>query len=249
MKKLIMLVAAVMLLGAEMPVMAQTVSFTDQTQFLTTKGSGSVNIRKDPNTKAPKMGALYEDQTLPILNEQNGWYQVLLTDGKKGWISQTVCRIMDTPLNVEKACDHVYGVNEGYEDFVEWYVGQIKGTQTFVAYTSVCNMSVPIGWPDGLWLGKKIGNVLVFDQYVPFYASYSEDSAALFKVFPDGDGCQVSFGNQYAMPDNQGGKVLRLSSIPMEKIKEIFNGKQKKGHYLFLGPQLFGKKYANVIFG
>lgn len=252
MKKILLLLAVIIFLGVEMPTMAQTVSFTDQTRFIATKGSGSVNVRKTPNTKAPKMGSLYENQALPVLDEQDGWYQVLMTDGKKGWVSQTVCRIMDTPLNVEKACDHVYGVSEGYEDYAMWYVGKIQGTEMFVAYTLVCNMIEPIGWPDGLWLGKKVGNVLVFDQYVEFYASYSEDGPNVLNVSPDeygNGGFRVSYGDKYAMSDNQEGKALRLSSIPLNKIKQIFNGKQKKGNYLFLGPQLFGKKYANVIFG
>lgn len=243
----IVVMAAMM--AVQLVCVAQTI--TDQTQFVMTKGNGSVNIRKAPNTKAAKVGSLGMDETLPVLAEQNGWYQVCLTDGKKGWVSQTVCRISDAPLDVTKICDHVFGTSEMYDEWGKWVVAQVKGTDMFVAITGGANMPYPIGM-DALWLGKKVGNTLVFDQYVPFTTSFSPGNPNEFDINPSDyyeDGYNLFYGDKYSMPDNQGGKEFRPSSLTQEKVKKLFNGKQKKDRKLFLGPAMFGKKYANVVFG
>lgn len=256
MKRTILFLTAAMMLGMALPTMAQTVSFDDQTQFVVTKGNGSVNIRKAPNTKAQKVGSLAPDATLPVLEEQNGWYQVLLTDGKKGWISQSVCRISEEPFVDANVCDHLFGVSETYEDYVQWSVGQIKGTDMYVAITVACNMDEPISvpWVGCAWLGKKVGNALVFDQYVFLSFRYSENTPDRFEIYKneyieDDDSREIYFGDKYSMPDNQGGIQFRPSSLPINTIKQFFNGKQKKDLYLFLGPALLGKKYADVVFG
>lgn len=242
------------LVAVQLACVAQTESFNDQTQFVMAKGTGSVNIRKTPNAKAAKVSALGQDETLPVLAEQNGWYQVLLTDGQKGWINKTVCRISDAPLDVTKICDHVFGTSEGYDEYNMWMVAQVKGTDMIVAITYASNTNEPISvpWLNCLWLGKKVGNTLVFDQYVPFFASYDRDMPNRFEIFPSDyrdDGYNLFYGEKYGMPDNQGGKEFRPSTLTQETIKKLFNGKQKKDWKLFLGPALFGKKYANVQFG
>lgn len=243
--------AAIMLGMAAMPTMAQTESFNDQTQFITPKGTNSVNIRTAPNAKAKKIFSLAQDETLPVLSEQNGWYQVLLTDGKKGWISKSVCRISNTPLDVKKICDHVFGISETYEDWCMWTVAQVKGTDMFVAITTGSNMLSPMDM-NALWLGKKVGNTLVFDEYVPFTSSYDAVKSSRFDIYPlDNyeDGYVLFYGDNFAMPDNQGGLQFRPSLLTQDTIKKIFNGKQKRDWNLFLGPQMFGKKYAEVVIG
>lgn len=248
-KRTIVMIAA--LVVVQLVCVAQTESINDQTQFVMAKGTGSVNIRKAPNAKAAKVSTLGQDETLPVLTELSGWYQVLLTDGQKGWINKTVCRISDASLDVTKVCDHVYGVSEMYDEWGKWIVAQVKGTDMFVAITGGANMPYPIGL-DALWLGKKVGSTLVFDQYVLFTTSYDQDKSNRFDIYPSNyyeDGYQLFYGNMYSMPDNQGGKEFRPSTLTQETIKKMFNGKQKKDWKLFLGPALFGKKYANVQFG
>lgn len=246
----IVVMAAMM--AVQLACVAQTI--TDQTQFVVTKGNGSVNIRKAPNTKAAKVGSLGMDETLPVLAEQDGWYQVCLTDGKTGWISQTVCRISDAPLDVTKICDHVYGTSGSYDEYNTWMVAQVKGTDMFVAITNASNTDEPISvpWRVCLWLGKKVGNTLVFDQYVPFSTSYDMGDSKRFEIFPSDyyeDGYELFYGDKYTMPDNQGGITFRPSTLTLETIKKLFNGKQKKDRKLFLAPAMFGKKYANVVLG
>lgn len=257
MKKTFFLLITAMLFGVAMPMMAQnSVQMTNETTFITAKAKGSLNIRKSPNAKAPKVGSLTVDQTLPVISEQNGWYQVLLSDGKKGWISKTVCGIMNTPLDASKVCDHVYGVSETYEDYVQWSVARLEGTDMYVAITCASNMDTPVScpWLDCLWIGRQINNVLVFDQFVYLSPQYSPDNANLFNLttsdyITDEISYTLYFGDKFSMPDNQGDKRFRPSVLTQKTIKQLFNGKQKKGRYLFLGPALFGKKYANVVFG
>ena len=247
-------VTCLAMMAVSMTSMAQTVTFTEQTQFVIAKGNGSVNIRKAPNAKAAKVAAMYADQSLPVLKEQGGWYQVQTTSAETGWVSATVVRKNDATLNAGKVCDHVYGLSEDYEDYVEWYVGRVEDTDTYLAFTVSSNMEGPIGcpWFETLWMGRKVGNVLVFDQYVPFGTTTSEDAGELKlfdQDFDGGKGCFLRYGSKYAMPDNQGGEVLRLSALPMNTVRQIFDGRQKKDRRLFLGPQLFGTKYANIVLG
>lgn len=251
-KRTIVMIAA--LVAVQLACVAQTESFNDQTQFVMAKGTGSVNIRKAPNGKAAKVSTLGQDEALPVLTEQSGWYQVLLTDGQKGWINKTVCRISDAPLDVARICDHVFGTSAGYDEYNIWMVAQVKDTDMFVAITYASNTDEPIStpWFNCLWLGKKVGNTLVFDQYVLFTTSYDQDKSNRFDIYPSNyydDGYQLFYGEKFSMPDNQGGKEFRPSTLTQETIKKLFNGKQKKDRKLFLGPALFGKKYANVELG
>ena len=257
MKKVFYLLASVILFSFTTTTMAQSsAQLNNETKFIVAKAKGSVNIRKMPNAKAAKAGSLAVDQTLPVVGEKQGWYQVLMPDKKTGWISQTACKEMTATLDEDKVCNHVYGVSETYEDCVEWEVGKIAGTDMYVALTSASNMDEPLGcpWNSCLWLGKKIGNVLVFDQYVFFSPQYSSDDANLFNLMTSDYiineiSYTLYFGDNYSMPDNQGGNRLRPSSLPQKTIQQLFNGKQKKDRILILGPALFTKKYADVQFG
>lgn len=239
-EKDIFLLMALIVMGTAQKSMAQNVELNDQTQFVVAKGKGSVNIRKSPNAKAAKADALGEDETLPVIKEQNGWYQVLLTDGKTGWVNKTVCRVSTAQLNVSQICDHVFGVSDSYDDWRMWTVGKVEGTDMYVAIDEFA-----------LWLGKKVGNHLVFDQCVSFTTSYDPDRKELLVEPPVSieDGYRVYYGDANAMPDNQEGKAFRPSSLTKQDIKRLFNGRQQKGRYRFFGPELFAKKYRDVIFG
>ena len=242
MKKIALLLMALIVMGAAQEMTAQNIELNDQTQFIVAKGKGGVNIRKMPNAKAAKVGMLEEDETLPVVAEQNGWYQVLLTNGKTGWINKTVCRVSTAELNVSQICDHIYGVCYSYDDWRMWSVGRIEGSNMFVA----------IDGGSTLWLGKKVGNHLVFDQNVDFFTSYNDERKDLLierSTNTEDYGYRVFYGNANAMPDNQGGIEFRPSSLTKQDIQRLFNGRQQKGRYLFYGPELFAKKYADVIFG
>lgn len=169
-----------------------------------------------------------------------------------GFVSQSVVKDADRKLDVSRVSDHVYGVCESYEEAATWSVAPVQGTEWFVAVTSVDNSGLPIPWGQRLWKGYKAGNVLVFFSYVMLNASYNEGPTGLkvSKAKENGNTVvTISFGDKGAMPDNQGGKVLRPSVINEKTLNSIFDGSEGDDHYLFLGPELFAEKYANVVLG
>ncbi len=223
----------------------------DVPQFVVAKGKGAVNIRKAPNTKAVKIDSMEEDQTFPVVKEQDGWYEIRLNNGKTGWVSKTVCRISEGILDISKVSDHLYGVSESYEDYLGWCVAQVEGTDWVVCVTIGCNMYQPLGDTGShLWLGKKIGNTLVFDQSIAFSARHVSGAPDKFVIeratWTDEYGFDVYYGDNHATPKDFG---FRPSSLTKQEIERLFNGKQNKGKYLFIGPELFASKYANVEFG
>jgi len=48
---------------------------------------GSVNIRVGPGTDYPLAATVARGTTLPFLTQQSGWYKVVLSSGKTGWIA------------------------------------------------------------------------------------------------------------------------------------------------------------------
>ena len=47
-----------------------------------------LNVRSDAGTSFSKVGSVALGDVFTALQEKNGWYQIILTDGKVGWISQ-----------------------------------------------------------------------------------------------------------------------------------------------------------------
>lgn len=56
---------------------AQDPRIVDGTDFIVVKGTSAVNIREDASTKSAKIGSLGVDFTLPVIGDDNGWYQVI----------------------------------------------------------------------------------------------------------------------------------------------------------------------------
>lgn len=226
---------------------------TDQTRFIGAKGNGGVNVRSNADMKASKIGTLFSDQILPVVGGKNGWYQILMTDGKKGWVNSSVCSIIEKRINIEDVCDHVYGISDSYDEYAGWIVGAVEGTDLYVAITMASNTDTFLfPWYECFWLGKKVGNVIAFDRYVIISSFYDENMGQMEIIKENNsEGLYyiLKYGNQNCMPDNQGGNVFRPSSITEKIIKQLFNGNEHKGRYLFLGPDMFTNKYANVIFG
>lgn len=66
-------------------------------KFAKPKGTGAINVREKANTTAAKIGELKAGETLPVIDEFNGWCQVKLSEKQKGWVSLSVV----TLTNVE----------------------------------------------------------------------------------------------------------------------------------------------------
>ncbi len=231
---------------------AQDPRIVDGTDFVVVKGKSAVNIREAASTKSPKVGSLPVDFTLPVIGDDNNWFQVILPDLGYGFVSPSVCKVSTAKLDASRVTDHVYGVCESYEEAVTWSVAPIKGTEWFVAVTMSDNSPLPVPGGQRLWKGYKAGNVLVFTSYVQLNANYNEGPTGLKIAKGKENGntvVTINFGDKGAMPDNQGGKVLRPSAITGQMFDSIFDGNEADDARLYLGPELFTEKYANVVIG
>ncbi len=65
-------------------------SFTDTFYVSVTKTL--VNVRKGPGTNYPIISKVKRDTKLKALGEQGNWYQVMLPDGKVGWIAKSLVK-------------------------------------------------------------------------------------------------------------------------------------------------------------
>ena len=69
--------------------MGVTNIFADSTGVVT---ASKLNVRKGPSTKYSRVGSLYKNKSVTILEESNNWYKVSF-DGKEGWASKTYIKI------------------------------------------------------------------------------------------------------------------------------------------------------------
>lgn len=49
--------------------------------------TGFLRVRTDASINSMEIGQVHPEDTLPLLDEQSGWYKIQLPDGKTGWIS------------------------------------------------------------------------------------------------------------------------------------------------------------------
>lgn len=69
--------------------MGVTNIFADSTGVVT---ASSLNVRKGPSTKYSRIGSLYKNKNVTILDESNGWYKINL-NGKDGWVSKRYIKV------------------------------------------------------------------------------------------------------------------------------------------------------------
>ena len=67
-----------------------------KTKYAKPKGTSSINIRGRGIATANKVGELQPGQTLPVVDEYNGWCQVCIADNKFGWVSLSVVTLTNT---------------------------------------------------------------------------------------------------------------------------------------------------------
>jgi len=63
-----------------------------------------VNLRPEPSTALERIGLVKYNEAVTVINETTGWYQVRLSDGREGWMS-------DDYVAVETAIEESVGVN------------------------------------------------------------------------------------------------------------------------------------------
>ena len=67
--------------------------------------SSTANIRQGPNTAYPVVSKVTNGTVLEAIAVSAGWYQVLLPDNSKGWISGTIVKIKDGGSDEEEGED------------------------------------------------------------------------------------------------------------------------------------------------
>lgn len=60
--------------------------------------ASKLNVRKGPSTEYSKIGSLYKNKSITILEESNGWYKINL-NGKDGWVSKRYINISEESSN------------------------------------------------------------------------------------------------------------------------------------------------------
>lgn len=63
--------------------------------------TGNVNIRSEPNSNSTKVGTGIANKTYTILDEEQGWYQIQMEDGKTGWISGKLGSVLSKAGNAD----------------------------------------------------------------------------------------------------------------------------------------------------
>ena len=56
--------------------------------------ANTVNIRSGPSTAYDKVGSASKGDTFRVVQDQDGWYQVVLKDGSKGWVISTYATVV-----------------------------------------------------------------------------------------------------------------------------------------------------------
>ena len=54
--------------------------------------TGFLRVRADASVNADEIGRVNPGDSLPLLDEQNGWYKIKLSDGKTGWVSSSFAK-------------------------------------------------------------------------------------------------------------------------------------------------------------
>jgi len=66
-----------------------TSTFADSTGVVTTS---RLNVRKGPSTKYSRMGNLYKNKNVTILDSKGNWYKINF-NGKEGWVSKNYIKV------------------------------------------------------------------------------------------------------------------------------------------------------------
>lgn len=62
---------------------------------ITQTGIGYLNVRSTPSTSGEIVSKVYPEESFEYVTEENGWYQIVLKDGAKGWIINTYAKVIE----------------------------------------------------------------------------------------------------------------------------------------------------------
>lgn len=176
MKRTILFIATVILCTAEAGAQSKLDNLQfDLPQHIIRPKTEWSNIRKQPNTsaavtkKASRTGSDIVTQMIAAKDHNAQWYQV---DG--GYAFKTAfLEAKKGALTEEMFLPNFYSYCEDMDCIVEWFVADKVGAHdlALMVVGDHCDMST-----GGLYLGKRIGNVIVFRYRLSnFYINYQEE--------------------------------------------------------------------------
>jgi formylglycine-generating enzyme required for sulfatase activity len=74
--------------------------------------ASQANVRQGPGMSYRVLATLPSGATFPILSTQQGWYQILLDDGRKAWIASSVAQVDPGGHGLERRLDSPVGVSK-----------------------------------------------------------------------------------------------------------------------------------------
>ena len=78
-------------------------------------GLGYLNVRDLSSTKGVIVGEIYPDEVFEYINEENGWFEVIVEDETTGWVSgKYVEKVENNPTN-EESVEETEEIEEGEE--------------------------------------------------------------------------------------------------------------------------------------
>ena len=119
-------------------------------KFAKPKGTGAINIREKASTTAAKIGELKPGQTLPVIDEYNGWCQVMLSEKEFGWVSLSVVTL--TNVEGKSAMEH------SYPALVDGHVS-VLGISLGEKYDAFCAKLLEMGFKKGEWSDENNTNL------------------------------------------------------------------------------------------
>lgn len=74
---------------------ASAVLISGQKVIIEETPTGFLRVRERPSTSSSEVGRVNPGDELDLLDEENGWYKIKLTDGKEGWVSGQYAKKQD----------------------------------------------------------------------------------------------------------------------------------------------------------
>lgn len=132
----------------------------------------ATNVRTKPSKSAPKVKwpgspwdlTVSKNEVYNAQSENAAWYNIGI-----GWISKSAARKVTSAPITDKMLNRFYGWSDGYDLWQEYLVSKTKSKYDLMVYYTQSDRQ------NRLYLGKQVGNVLVFKYSVVFTITVAED--------------------------------------------------------------------------
>lgn len=134
-----------------------------------------LNIRSGASVKYPVVGKGYTNETVDILDKDNGWYKVKISNGVVGWANGSYISIEGTNQNVSKADKVINVAKNQLGKPYKWGAGGPNAFDcsglTSYAYKNGANVSLPRSSREQARVGKSVSKGELKPGDLVFFAS------------------------------------------------------------------------------